>query len=153
MRRCSVIRRALAAALVASVASCSDAATGLSSGRGVARDEASGLEHRVTLIPSVPSAGGEVEIHSVITNRGTESVTVSSRICGLDYGGTLKLAFPNGSASCGAIGVGGPLAPGESRTNTDLNRIASALGVYSLRVRHAVQPELWVEVPVIVRGR
>jgi hypothetical protein len=147
----SAVRRTLVPSLLASVASCADATTAIPSGSGVTRDNLSGLEHRVTLTPSEPNAGGDVQIHSVITNRGTESVALSSRICGLNYGGTLRLAYPNGSATCGGYSMGGSIAPGESRTNTDLNRVASARGIYTLRVRHALQPELWVEMRVVVR--
>jgi hypothetical protein len=149
----SAVRRTLVLTLLAPVAGCTDATTGISSGSGVTRAELSGLEHRVTLTPSEPTAGGDVQIHSVITNRGTESVVVSSRICGLDFGGSLDLTYPNGSAACGGYSTAGSLAPGESRTNTDLNRVASAPGTYTLRVRHALQPELWVEMRVVVRGR
>jgi hypothetical protein len=149
----SAVRRTLVLTLLASVAGCTDATTAIESGSGITRVEPSGLEHRVTLTPSEPTAGGDVQIHSVITNRGTESVALNSRICGLDYGGNLKLAYPNGSAACGGYSMGGSIAPGESRTNTDLNRVASALGVYTLRVRHALRPELWVEMRVVVRAR
>jgi hypothetical protein len=149
----SVLRRTLVPTLLASVAGCTDPTRATASGSGVIRAEASGLEHRVTLTPSEPTAGGDVQIHSVVTNRGTESVTLSSRICGLDFGGNLELAYPNGSAVCGGFSTAGPIAPGESRTNTDVNRVASAPGIYTLRVRHALQPELWVEMLVVVRGR
>jgi hypothetical protein len=148
----SIVRRTVVPALLAFVGGCADA-TAISSGSGLARAEPSGLEHRVTLTPSEPTAGRDVQIRSVITNRGTESVTVNSRICGLDFGGNLKLAYPNGSATCGGYSTAGSIAPGESRTNTDFNRAASAPGIYTLRVRHALQPELWVEVAVVVRGR
>jgi hypothetical protein len=149
----SAVRRTLVPTLFLLVAGCTDAATGISSGNAVTRAEPSGLEHRVTLTPSEPIAGRDVQIHSVITNRGTESVTLNSRICGLDFGGNLELAYPNGSATCGGYSTSGSIAPGESRTSTDLNRVASAPGVYTLRVRHALQPELWVEMRVVVRAR
>ena len=149
----SAARRTLVLTLLAFVAGCADATTAIPSGSAVTRAEPSGLEHRVTLTPSEPTAGSDVQIHSVITNRGPESVALNSRICGLDFDGDLDLAHPNGSAACGGYSMGGSIAPGESRTNTGLNRVASAPGVYTLRVRHALQPELWVEIRVVVRGR
>jgi hypothetical protein len=139
-------------ALVAGCTAATPPAT-LSSDSDVTRAVLPGLEQRVTLTPAELTAGEDVQIHSVITNRGTESVALNSRICGLDFDGDLDLAHPNGSAACAGYSMGGSIAPGESRTNTDLNRVVSPPGVYTLRVRHALQPELWVEMRVVVRAQ
>ena len=145
-------RLRVAVILLALLSSCSEASTGPQSRAVVARDESSGLEQRVTITPALPAAGDAVEIRSVITNTGTEPIMVSSRTCGLNYQGTLALLYPGGSAACGGFSTSGLLAPGESRTQSDFNRVDSPRGVYALRVGHAIQPELWAQLVVVVRG-
>jgi hypothetical protein len=112
-----------------------------------------GLEQRVTLTPAELTVGENVQIHSAITNRGNQSVTLQSRICGLDLGGDLALTWPPGFSVCAGHSMGGTIEPDETRESSGLRRVNSAPGTYTLRVRHALRPEVWVEVGVVVRGR
>jgi hypothetical protein len=141
--------------LLAAVTACSTTppAATLSTESDVTRAITSGLDQRVTLSPAELVAGENVAIHSTITNRGTQPVALQSRICGLDLGGDLTLTWPPGIGVCGGHSMGGTIGPDESRESSELRRVASEPGTYTLRVRHALQPEQWVEVRVVVRGR
>jgi hypothetical protein len=148
--------RSLLPALLALVAACSSTTTPsavLSGETDVTSAILTGLEQHVTLTPTQPTVGENVEIHSVITNRRSQPVALESRICGLDLAGDLELTWPPDFGVCGGYSMSGTIAPGESRASSELRRVASAPGTYTLRVRHAVQPELWVEMRVVVRGR
>jgi hypothetical protein len=153
-------RHAIAAsflpALLALAAGCTPAtpsSTTVSSEADVTRAVAPGLEQRVTLTPAEPRAGGDVRIRSVITNRGSRPVNLESRICGLTLEGNLRLEMPPDIGVCEGFSMGGAIAAGESRESSELRRVASPPGTYTLRVKHALQPELWVEMRVVVRGR
>ena len=111
----------------------------------------SGLEEAVSITPVAPQHGENVSIRSVIRNPGREAVTLTSRICGLDLGGTVVLNWPSGFVVCAGFSVMGPLAPGDSVVGYSLMRVDSPAGEYSLRVRHALTPEAWYEMPVRVR--
>jgi hypothetical protein len=119
----------------------------------ITRPVGPGLEQRITLTPSEPTTGEDLIIESVIANKGNQPVALQSRICGLDLGGNLDLKWPPGFGACEGHSQGGDLAPGEARESSARRRVASPPGVYTLRVRHALQPESWVEVRVVVRGR
>lgn len=142
-------------ALVALVAGCSASTTPaiLSSESDVTRAVAPGLDQRVTLSPATLVAGENVTIHSVITNRGTEPISLQSRMCGLDIESDMSLPHPPNIGFCGGHSMGGTIAPGETRESTDIRRVSAAAGSYTLRVRHALQPERWVEMRVAVRAR
>ena len=148
--------RAALPALVALTAACSSAkvpTTGDLGGESeVTRVVVPGLEQHVSLSPAEPATGEVVQIHSVITNRGSTPVDLESRICGLDLGGTLQLNLPTGILACAGYSAGGTIAPGESRESTAIRRVSSPAGTYTLRVRHALRPELWVELRVKVRA-
>jgi hypothetical protein len=143
-------------ALVAMGAACSGArvtTTGeFGSESDVTRAVVPGLEQHVTLSPAELVTGENVEIHSVITNRGSTAVELESRICGLDLGGDLELNLPTGILVCAGHSIGGTIAPGESRQSSAIRRVSSPPGMYTLRVKHALRPELWVELHVKVRA-
>jgi hypothetical protein len=146
----STLHRAIVLGLIASTASCTEVVTA-GSGGDVRRTIGPNLEQHVTVSPSEPRVGENVTIHSVITNRGTEAVALSSRICGLDLSGDLQVTFAPGIGFCAGHSIGGSIPTGASRESTDIRRVASSPGTHSLRVRHALQPELWVELRVVVR--
>jgi hypothetical protein len=87
--RRSIVLEALIPALLALVAGCTAATppATLSSESDVTRAVLPGLEQRVTLTPTELTVGDDVLIQSVITNRGSEPVSLDSRICGLTLGG------------------------------------------------------------------
>jgi hypothetical protein len=146
----SVFRRTIVAGLVASTAGCTEVVTAAGGG-DVTRRIGPNLEQRVTLTPAEPQVGENVTIQSVITNRGTQAVPLSSRICGLDLGGDVQLTHPPGIGFCAGHSTSGSLEPGASRESADIRRVSSLPGTHTLRVRHALQPELWVELSVVVR--
>jgi hypothetical protein len=106
----------------------------------------------VTLTPSSPTSGETVQIRSVVANGGSAAVVLDSRICGLDYGGSLELVWPPGIGKCGGYSSHGELAPGDSVVTYDLMRVDSPPGRHRLRVRHAISPEAWAELSVEVRA-
>jgi hypothetical protein len=112
---------------------------------------ASGLSQTVTVEPSQPAALTNVTIRSVLTNRGTSPVVVESRICGLNYAGTLVLSHPPEVMKCAGYSMSGTIAPGDSVVTSDLMRVMSRAGSFTLRVQHALKPEGFVDVAVKVR--
>jgi hypothetical protein len=127
-----------------------DAGRGDQGGQG-AQSGAQGLTHKIVLVPADVQAGQNVEIQSTVTNTGTNAITLQSRICGLDLEGDLSLSVPIDIMTCGGHSMANSLAPGDSVQSTAVRRVASAPGTYALRVRHALNPELWTEVRVVVR--
>jgi hypothetical protein len=111
-----------------------------------------GLEQRVTLVPASLVDGRDVEVRSVLVNTGGAPLAVTSRICGLDYAGTLTLTHPPEVLKCGGYSRHGTLAPGDSTVSADLMRVSGPSGQYELRVRHALTPDHWVVMPVVVRA-
>lgn len=113
---------------------------------------AHGLEQSVWLMPSAPATGENLTIRSVITNHGDQPVELESRHCGLDFAGDLALDWPPGIAKCGAYSGHDLLQPGDSVVTYDLMRVSSPPDRYRLRVRHALAPEAWAELSVVVRA-
>lgn len=111
-----------------------------------------GLEQRVTLVPATLVDGRDVEVRSVLVNSGQSPLSVTSRICGLDYDGSLTLSHPPEVLKCAGYSSSATIAPGDSVVTADLMRVSSAPGQYELRVRHAVTPDHWVTMPVVVRA-
>ncbi len=107
------------------------------------------LQQVIRLAPDSPTPNQELTITSVIVNRGALPVEFTSRICGLDTKGDLVLTSP--LILCAAYSMRGTLAPGDSHIGFDARGVASSPGHYTLRVRHLIDPERWVDVPVVVR--
>ena len=108
-----------------------------------------GLEQTVQLFPAEPSQGEQLRIVSVVVNKNAAPTDVVSRICGLDTGGDLDLT--GSGFMCAGYSMYAELAPGESVAGNDVRVVTSAPGSYTLRVRHLLLPDTWVEVPVVVR--
>jgi hypothetical protein len=111
----------------------------------------SGLVQRVTLTPAEPKRGSLFSVRSTIVNRSSNSIMLESRICGLTFGGSLALDYPEGFGACGGYSMTGPLPPGDSVRSTELRQVASAPGRYSLIVTHALVPPGSAQVTVTVR--
>lgn len=108
-----------------------------------------GLEQTVQLDPAEPARGDQIRIVSIVVNRRSDPAAVVSRICGLDTGGDLELA--GSMFMCAGYSMNASLAPGDSATGNDVRVVASPPGEYTLRVRHLLVPDAWVEIPVVVR--
>ena len=109
-----------------------------------------GLVHRVSM-PRSPQSGTDVTIRSVIVNTSAMTMIIEHRECALDYRGTLKLSGPPHVLKCQAFSRRRTIAPGDSIVGADYMRIASGSGRYDLLVRHALEPETWTPIEVLVR--
>jgi hypothetical protein len=131
---------------LALIAACqTDRPAGLRSPTGGVRT----LQQVIRLAPDSPTPNQVLTIESVISNRGAQPVEFTSRICGLDTKGDLVLT--GSLLMCAAVALRGTLPPGDSLHGFDARVVASSPGHYTLRVRHLIDPERWVEVPVDVR--
>lgn len=144
-------------ALLAAVLAAACTSTGAGPDEGAPSDGAKvvlpgGLTQQVTVMPASPVSGTNVEVRSVIANEGAAPVALTSRICGLDYAGALELTHPPEVMKCAGVSQSGSLAPGDSAVVHDIMRVTSAPGTHELRVRHALDPERWVSVEVVVRA-
>jgi len=107
-----------------------------------------GLEQTVRLSPAEPAPGDTVDIVSIVVNQTAAPVDVASRICGLDLQTSLKLTNP--FISCAGYSMQGALAPGDTLQGFDRRVVDGAPGAYTVRVRHLLTPDVWVDVPVTV---
>ena len=110
-----------------------------------------GLEQTVRLSPAEPATGDTVEITSIVVNQTGSGVDVASRICGLDLQTSLSLTNP--FIWCGGYSAQGTLAAGDSIQGYDRRVVSGPAGTYTLRLRHLLNPDVWVDVPVTVRTR
>jgi len=108
-----------------------------------------GLEQTVRLSPAVPAPGETLDITSVVVNQTTSAVDVTSRICGFDIESSLALV--NSSLHCAGYSMHGELAAGDSILGFERREVAGQAGDYTLRIRHLLNPDVWVDVPVTVR--
>lgn len=117
---------------------------------GVVRlDGPRGLRQTVRIAPAQPATGDTLQVASVVVNGGSAAVAVESRICSLDFQGDLRLEDP--FVRCQGYSMSGPLAAGDSLQLGDRRIVAAAPGTYTLRVRHLLDPEVWVETRLVVR--
>lgn len=146
--------RATAFIMLSAAFGCGDTPTQAASPRdGTARvGRLDDMVQTVTLTPASPRSGETVSIRSAIVNGGSAPVPLTSRICGLDFEGSLDLAWPPEIGKCGGYSMRGALVPGDSVVTYDLMQVTSPAGRHLIRVRHALDPETWVELDVHVRG-
>jgi hypothetical protein len=116
--------------------------------RSLATPPGARLEQTVRLSPTTPTTGQVLRIQSTIINRGTSPIDVTSRTCGLDTKGDLELS--GSLLMCAAFSRQVTLMPADSLSAFDARVVTSPPGRYTLRVRHALDPDRWVELPVAV---
>ena len=109
-----------------------------------------GLEQTVQLTPATPSPGDNLSITSIVVNGTGAAVDVTSRICGMDLETTLKLNVTG--LACAGYSMHGALAAGDTLFGFAGGVVVSGAGTYTVRVRHLLNPDVWVEVPVTVVG-
>jgi hypothetical protein len=98
------------------------------------------LRQTVIVAPSNLTKGDTVRIRSMIRNVGTQSVTLESRICGLNIETTMSLPWPPGIGMCGGYSQTRTMAPGDSVESSELRQVQSGPGEYQVRVTHALKP-------------
>ncbi|MFW6201015.1 MAG: hypothetical protein ACOC8B_00420 [Gemmatimonadota bacterium] len=96
-----------------------------------------------------PSVGDTLSIRSTVINRGAPR-GVESRICGLDVRGEVELS--PASATCGGWSSSGTLAPGDSVIGWEHGVVNAEPGRRVLRVRHLIDPEVWLDVELTIRS-
>ena len=108
-----------------------------------------GLLQTVTLSSGEVRPGDLLEIRSVLENSTAAPVHVVSQICGL----TVHTAMPLSDelVRCGGYSVGGAMHPGDRREESLSLVVGEGSGRYTIGVRHALSPELWMMVDVVVR--
>jgi hypothetical protein len=112
-----------------------------------------GLEQRLTVAVD-PEGFREPGFHTLlvtsnVTNTGPAPVPVTARVC-LFFDSDVQITADADRfeplVSCGAVEMTTRLAPGASVGPMELRyRIRSGPGLYSVRVRHALSPELRAE--------
>lgn len=107
-----------------------------------------GLEQTVRLTPATPAPGDTLDIASIVVNQTAAAIDVASRICGLDVESSLKLT--NSFLACAGYSMQGALATGDTIQGFDRRVVGGIPGNYVLRVRHLLNPDVWVDVPVTV---
>ncbi len=111
-----------------------------------------GIEQHVTITPESLTVGADIVVRSVLRNTGTVPVPLSSRICGLNWGGNLRLTFTPGVATCGGWSISTTLAVGDSLVSTAWWRLGSPAGEYTLYVGHLLSPSAYVQaIPITIR--
>jgi hypothetical protein len=112
-----------------------------------------GLEQRLTAVVD-PEEFREPGFHTLlvtsdILNTGSAPVTVSTRVClffASDVQITAEADLFEPFVSCGAVSQTSELPPGASVGPMQLRyRLRSGAGVYTIRVRHALDPEFRAE--------
>ena len=107
-----------------------------------------GLAQRVTVTPAAPAPGDTIVIRSRVTNFGLSAVIVTSTICGVHTQGTLELwdCF----IRCAGYSTRGDLAAGDSLVDSRRMVVTSQPGRYTLEVRHLLDPDVWLSLPIDV---
>ena len=110
------------------------------------------LEQVVRVTPKEPTSGDTLRIVSVVTNRGSDAVRITARVCGVTLGGDLQLEWPPGIVTCAGYSSTGALGPGDSSVESTVRLVASPAGVYQLTVQHLLEPDFLVSMQVRVRA-
>ena len=120
---------------------------------GFVRVSIGDLEQIVQVIPRSPRVGETIGIGSLVINRGHDQVRLTVTDCAYHLDGTLELQECL-CPVCGSSSYTTDLAAGDSIVgHTDWRfRVSSEPGTYTLRVRHLLDPDVWVTVPVVVES-
>ena len=114
---------------------------------------AAGVVQRLGVSSLAPCTGEDITIQSEIEVTATSPVDLTVRICGLDLRGDLDVAMPPGLAVCAGFSMSRSFAPGTVVADGTVQRVHSPPGLYTLQVRHAIGPPLWISVPIVVRSK
>lgn len=97
------------------------------------------------------SVGDTLKLESVLKNVSDKPVSIEHVVCELDLEGDLKTYAP--LILCFAYSVRSTLAPGEAVTGRLERVISSEAGRYTIRVRHLLDPDVWVPAELTVHPR
>ena len=148
----SLFRFAPVVLLTAAISACNNPVEVEESEPGYVRVSIGDLEQTVQITPRRPKVGETIRIGSLIINRGHDQVRITKRDCALEIGGTLELQRAP-VYTCGSVSSEGDLAAGDSTGISSHSwRVSSESGQYYLRVRHLLDPDVWVTVPVVVEA-
>ena len=95
--------------------------------------------------------GDTLKLESTIRNVSAQSVDVSHVVCELDLEGELRTMAP--FIMCFAYSIDGRLAPGEQVTGRLQRVVTSPAGKYTIRVRHLLDPDVWVPAELTILPR
>lgn len=111
-----------------------------------------GIVQEVTVSPESLVVGADITVRSVLRNVGIAPIDITSRICGLNWGGNLRVTFTPGVVTCGGWSTQRMLAPGDSAVSTAWWRLGSPAGEYTLYVGHLLAPSTYVHsLPITIR--
>lgn len=105
-----------------------------------------GLEETLTLSPDVVRWGDTLIITSTVINQSAAAVAVVHRVCGLDL--QTNLSLRQAYVTCAGYSASGDLNPGDTVVGVEQRVVAAAPGTYTLRVRHLLNPDVWLAVPM-----
>jgi len=144
----------LAAAALALLAACGGSAPTASDAppaRIVRADGPAGLVNTMELSATRLSRGDVLTITSTVENRGAAAVALESYICGLEVRDAETFRAPDEWARCAGYSQGGEIAPGATRVESERILVGGSPGTYTFRVRHLIDPAVWVTATVEVR--
>ena len=117
---------------------------------GIARS----WQARPTIVQSVRlmnpglRTGDTLKIESTLRNVGTQPVDITHVVCELDLEG-IETMSP--LILCFAYSIDGKLEPGQEVTSRLMRIVTSPPGKYTIRVRHLLDPDVWVPAELTVR--
>ncbi|HUP89146.1 MAG TPA: hypothetical protein VM100_07350 [Longimicrobiales bacterium] len=105
------------------------------------------LVQRIVLSNANPNKGSVIDVRSTIFNGGVKR-DLTTRICGLDIGG---LDLVDTDAHCAGFSQHITLATNDTISQTDRRTVNAAPGEYTMKIRHLLEPERWVELKLHVK--
>lgn len=109
-----------------------------------------GLRQFVTVSNDAPAGGEDIQVRSVLRNDTTVAITVETRICGLSWGGNLRVGVTPGLPPCSGWSDTTLLAPGDSVVGSASWRVLATPGSYVVYVGQIVVPAYGHPVPIVV---
>jgi hypothetical protein len=94
--------------------------------------------------------GDTLKLESTLRNVSNAPVDITHVVCELDLEG-IETMSP--LILCFAYSIDGKLAPGEEVTSRLQRIITSPAGKYTIRVRHLLNPDVWVPAELTVQPR
>ena len=106
------------------------------------------LHQRIVFSNIAPKQGEVVTIHATVTNLGNTR-DLTTRICGLDWEG---VQTEMAGVACAGYSMKSSVAPNGFIEGGDARIIKSPPGDYTLKIRHLIDPEQWIEVKLHVQA-